>query len=290
VRLDEGYSPRPHYLYLVASDRPLRVEEPLRWAGGALTGARTSAAGVRVDPTSFDAGNTFELLFDLVVDAGATDVATDVREYYPDVRFRRGGQVVSLTAFRCLNGGLVYAPEVYRYDGYGYGGDSWYGVDFIGNRYVGGECFRSYDQRGGGGVVIGGGPGTSGGGSSRLTPGDVRPHDVRPSNPVEPARLRPPAAGGGATPVSGSDERASRIERTPGRAAPRPEPRSEPRPEPQIRVAPPEARRAEPRPEPRPTEQPERRAEPRPEPRVERETPRPAPQPAGRELRPHGEP
>ncbi|CAA9340594.1 MAG: hypothetical protein AVDCRST_MAG40-2379, partial [uncultured Gemmatimonadaceae bacterium] len=192
VRFNSGYSPSPRYLYLVASDRPLDLREPRRWPGGALTNVRT-VRGLRVDPMSIAVESTFETLFDLVVtDSTASDVTTDVLEYYPDVRFRRGGQVAALTAVRCANGQLVYAPVS---AGRGYRADSWYGVDFTGNRFVGTECFQSYYVNGqGGGSGVGVAPRSPAGVAARFAPDELSPRDVRPNTPVDPERLRP--AGG----------------------------------------------------------------------------------------------
>lgn len=275
VSFRTGYSPQSRYLYLIASDRPLDLRQPLRWPGGALTVARETA-DVRIDPRSREVEGIFEQLFDLVArDSAGAEVATDVVEYYPDVRFRRGGQVASLTAFRCADGQLVYIPSAY--DPRGYAADGWYGVDFIGNQYVGAECFRSYygGGRGGGQLVGVGVAPRRPSGAARVSPDTLRPRDVRPNAPVEPERLRPaggvPGSGQGTAPLSGF-ERIERIERRP---APPPAIRHEPRSierEPRVEAPEPSpAPRTEPRLEPaaRPEPRPEPRAEPRAEPRSE---------------------
>jgi hypothetical protein len=212
-----GTPPGARYLYMVASNRPLRLDAVLRWSDGELrTVARIQDRWL--DPRSYDLNATLEGLFDLVVpnlDAANVEVDTDLLEYYPDVRFRRDGRVYALSAFRCHDGGLVYAPSGY---GRGLALSDWYGVDFYSGRYVDASCLRGYFQPG---VATGPGvqtpPGEPAGGG-RLRPDAVAPNDVRPSIPLAPSELRPRSPGGPATPVAGAE----RMDAAPRRYRPSP--------------------------------------------------------------------
>jgi hypothetical protein len=197
-----GTPPGARYLYLVTSSRPLRLDAALGWGGGELRSA-APVQGRWLDPRAYDVDATLEGLFDLVVpDLDGADVATDLLEYYPDVRFRRDGRVYALSALRCYDGALVYAPA----------GDShdpaladWYGVDFYRGRYVDASCLQRYFQPG-----LATGPGTvtppeRPGSRRTLRPNAVAPNDVRPSIPLAPGAVRPTPPGGAATPIAGRE-------------------------------------------------------------------------------------
>ena len=234
---------QPRYLYLVASDRPLALEEPLRWSGGELTSPLT-LAGRRFSPRSASLDETLEALYDAVVVEGG-DVDTDVLEYYPDVRLRRGDRTLALSAFRCYDGRVVYATPGGADD---YSVESWYGIDPVGGRYVGPECYLGYVARG---VGAAGAPVAAVPASGSGRPAVRTARDARPSIPVTAEELRPSGPGGTAP--------AGRAERIDAAPAVRPPATSHPRPRPPHPPAPdvrPDA--PEPRPEPR--------AEPRPEP------------------------
>jgi hypothetical protein len=253
TRLRPGYGPEMRYLYMIASDQPLRLEEPLRWPDGGMFGG-ASLGDRAFDPRSYAVDRTFEALFDLVVpDTGSAQVDTDVLAYYPDVRFRRSGRTVALSAFQCYDGRVVYVPASYRAD---YFPASWYGVDFQSGQYVGSECYTGYFTNAQSGSGTGQTPVVrprAPGDGPRLEPGGSDARDVRPSIPLDATAFRPIAPG----PVPSAAPAGERDGDDPVRA-----PRFEPRarsPEPR-EVTPSAPQASEPR--ERPTYEPPPRSEP----------------------------